>query len=82
MRLGTTNNNEDRDDIREFVDWILMIRDGNRDEDDEGEIDIPKNLLNPLLSLVDFACPNLLQNINQSKYFQERAIKTENKMQS
>ncbi|KAH1260375.1 hypothetical protein GmHk_02G003518 [Glycine max] len=79
---GTTNNNEDGDDIREFVDWILMIRDGNRDEDDEGEIDIPKNLLNPLLSLVDFACPNLLQNINQSKYFQERAIKTENKMQS
>jgi ATP-dependent DNA helicase PIF1 len=81
MRLGASSNSSNRDEIIEFVDWVLSIGDGNSssDESAEIEIDIPKELLiqdceDPIQALIDFAYPNLLQNTNTSHYFQERGI--------
>nr|GEX35173.1 replication protein A 70 kDa DNA-binding subunit B [Tanacetum cinerariifolium] len=58
-----------------------MFRDGELGEANNGEVSIhvPKELLidavyDPVTSIIDFTYPNLLNNINNSSYFQEKAI--------
>ncbi|XP_020972585.1 uncharacterized protein LOC107627278 [Arachis ipaensis] len=72
---------KDEGEIKRFTNWILNV--GNRNigsvVGDESEIKIPDDLLitttdDPLFHLVDFAYPNLLQNMSDYKYFQSRAI--------
>ncbi|GJY34350.1 hypothetical protein Tco_0418819 [Tanacetum coccineum] len=58
-----------------------QIGDGELGEANDGEvsIDVPEELLidavdDPVTSIIDFTYPNLLNNINDSSYFQEKAI--------
>lgn len=71
----------ERDGIKQFADWFLKVVDGNSNPNEYGEsdIDIPKDLLimdttNPLQSLIVFAYPQLLTNMNTNNLFEERAI--------
>lgn len=71
MRLSSSNVNADREEIEKFADWILEVGDG--------DITIPDDFLildavNPLQSLVDFAYPSLLTNMNNEHFFKERSI--------
>nr|GEU47034.1 ATP-dependent DNA helicase PIF1-like [Tanacetum cinerariifolium] len=68
-------------EIRDFAEWILKVRDRELGEANDGEvsIDVPKELLidavdDPVTSIIDFTYPNLLNNINNPSYFQEKAI--------
>ncbi|CAJ2641244.1 unnamed protein product [Trifolium pratense] len=81
MRLARSNDNSNTDSIRLFGEWLLSIGDGDSKSDECGEydIDIPDDLLikdcaNPLQELVDFAYPQLQQNISTKHYFEERGI--------
>ena len=81
MRLTVGSRPEDVDEIKEFADWILKVGDGDIGGPHDGEvsIDIPEDILiretdDPVQSLIDFTYPNLLQNIHDPSYFQEKAI--------
>ncbi|XP_045821940.1 uncharacterized protein LOC123914810 [Trifolium pratense] len=81
MRLlaGCTNSEIDR--RRHFSEWILGIGDGSiGNADDECiTVQIPKDLLiddfdDPLANIVKSTYPNLLDNMNNSSFFRDRAI--------
>ena len=81
MRLGTTSSHQQMEEIKQFGDWILGIGNGiyNSNEMGESKGEIPEDLLisaseNALLSLVESTYPNLIQNVNNFNYFEERAI--------
>ncbi|XP_004501122.1 uncharacterized protein, partial [Cicer arietinum] len=81
MRLTSAEPNAYTNDIKDFADWMLDIGNGKHDSNELGEsiINIPEDLLvtnsqNPLLSLFELTYPLLLQNINNLKYYEERAI--------
>jgi len=81
MRLGTSNHNADQKDIKLFADWILKIGDGDLNTDENGAYDVenPNDLLilqqkDPLKGLVEFAYPDLINNMNFPEYFHERGI--------
>nr|GEX94536.1 hypothetical protein [Tanacetum cinerariifolium] len=64
-----------------FGEWILKFGDGELGEANDGEvsIDVLEELLidvvdDPVTSIIDFTYPNLLNNINNPSYFQEKAI--------
>lgn len=73
---GLKNINENADELKEFADWIRRIGHGDSEKSD---LQIPQDLLiqdsaNPLLDLVNFAYPNLKQNMKDFRYFGERTI--------
>ncbi|XP_015966711.1 uncharacterized protein LOC107490440 [Arachis duranensis] len=81
MRLLISSSDQDEGEMKRFANWILDIGNGNIDSvvGDESEVEILDDLLittadNPLSHLVDFAYPNLLQNMSDYRYFQSRAI--------
>ncbi|GJU62460.1 ATP-dependent DNA helicase PIF1-like protein [Tanacetum coccineum] len=81
MRLTVGASPEDVCEIRDFAEWILKVGDGELGEANDGEvsIDVPEELLidavdDPVTSIIDFTYPNLLDNINDPSYFQEKAI--------
>lgn len=81
MRLTTIASNEDAEEIEQFANWMLEIGDGKHKSNELGEtiIDIPEDLLikdgeNPILSLVDVTYPHIVENMNNLKFFEERAI--------
>lgn len=81
MRLGGSNIESERQEIKQFADWILNIGDGDPSANELGEypIEIPPDLLiddhiKPLESLIEFTYPNILNNIHSDHYFEERAI--------
>lgn len=70
-------SNQNPDDIKVFADWIIQI--GDRDINGKTKIYIHEDLLiseceSPLLSLVEFTYPNILQNVNTPTFFEERTI--------
>ncbi|GKE29066.1 ATP-dependent DNA helicase PIF1-like protein [Tanacetum coccineum] len=72
---------KDVTEIREFAEWILKVRDGELGEanDREVDIDVPEEILideadDRVSSIIDFAYPSILDNINGSSYFKEKAI--------
>ena len=72
---------QDEGEMKIFANWILDVGNGNIGSvvGDESEVEIPNDLLitttdDPLSHLVDFAYPNLLQNMSDYRYFQSRAI--------
>ncbi|XP_057744973.1 uncharacterized protein LOC130962826 [Arachis stenosperma] len=76
MRLLMSSSNQDEGEMKRFANWILDV--GNRNigfvVGVELEIEIPDDLLitttdDPLSHLVDFAYPNLLQNMSDYRYF-------------
>nr|GEX51353.1 ATP-dependent DNA helicase PIF1-like [Tanacetum cinerariifolium] len=70
----------------EALDWTLRdvlrrTRDGELGEANDGHvsIDVPEEILidavdDPVTSIINFTYPNLLNNINNPSYFQEKAI--------
>ncbi|XP_020999383.1 uncharacterized protein LOC107488023 [Arachis duranensis] len=81
MRLLMSSSDQDEGEMKIFANWILDVGNGNIGSvvGDELEVKISDDLLitttdDPLSHLVDFAYPNLLQNISDYRYFQSRAI--------
>ncbi|XP_071705205.1 uncharacterized protein [Rutidosis leptorrhynchoides] len=81
MRLQSGSNPEEIAEMKEFADWILDVGNGNvgGPNDGEAEISIPDELLikqgdDPIKSIVDSTYPNLIANLYEHTYFQERAI--------
>ncbi|GJS84948.1 ATP-dependent DNA helicase PIF1-like protein [Tanacetum coccineum] len=81
MRLRAGVGSSNTDDIKEFSDWILKVGDGRLGGPNDGEamIDIPNDLLikdcaDPVGALVSFVYPSIISNLNNTTYFQERAI--------
>ncbi|XP_057740533.1 uncharacterized protein LOC130957706 [Arachis stenosperma] len=81
MRLLMSSSDQDEGEMKIFANWILDVGNGNIGSvvGDESKVEIPDDLLitttdDPLSHLVDFAYPNLLQNMSDYKYFQSRAI--------
>nr|GEV51191.1 ATP-dependent DNA helicase PIF1-like [Tanacetum cinerariifolium] len=67
--------------VGSLQEWILKVGDEELGEanDEEVSIDVPKELLidavdDPVTFIIDFTYPNLLNNINNLSYFQEKAI--------
>lgn len=82
MRISTAKIDQSTKEIKEFVDWILKIGDGDINSEKSGDdiIDIPNDLFicdtaEPLMSLVDFVYPKILENIITEHFFKERAIR-------
>ncbi|XP_061375918.1 ATP-dependent DNA helicase RRM3-like [Gastrolobium bilobum] len=83
MRLNSGSSAHNLEEIKEFSEWLLKVGDGNLGDDVDGEsiITIPDELLireseDPLLDMVNFVYPNLLDNILDQTFFKERAILT------
>ncbi|XP_012858302.1 PREDICTED: uncharacterized protein LOC105977534 [Erythranthe guttata] len=79
MRLSSTSSN--CEELKNFSDWVLSIGDGTNGDDNDGvmDIEIPDDLLiqssgNHLASIAEETYPNLLANIMDSEYLQQRAI--------
>jgi len=81
MRLLTGSTNSDIEETKNFSEWILGIGDGTIGVPNDLDItlQIPQDLLiksfgDPLLAIVQSTYPNLLHNINDPSFFQDRAI--------
>jgi len=81
MRLTSHESVESVVDIKEFVDWILKIGDGNMNLNEmvEGIIEIPQHLLiehndSRLLNLAEFVYPRFLHNMSNANFFHDGAI--------
>jgi ATP-dependent DNA helicase PIF1 len=81
MRLLSGCTDYEVEERRRFSEWILGVGDGSiGDADDDCiKIQIPPDLLihafpDPLAAIVDSTYPNLLQNMDDPSYFQERAV--------
>ncbi|XP_057730151.1 uncharacterized protein LOC130945457 [Arachis stenosperma] len=81
IRLLMSSLDQDEGEMKRFANWILDVGNGNIGSvvGDESEVEIPNDLLitatdDPLSHFVDFAYPNLLQNMSDYRYFQSRAI--------
>ena len=68
-------------ETKKFGEWILDIGDGKigTDENGKAEFEIPEDLLilnsdDGLSDLVNFSYPDLLLNMSNFNYFEERAI--------
>ncbi|XP_012841939.1 PREDICTED: uncharacterized protein LOC105962187 [Erythranthe guttata] len=81
MRLQSSSNPSEVEEVKEFANWILSIGNGEAGEQNDGEasVEIPEDMLipdseDPLLELLQFVYPNLLSNISNPDYFQGRAV--------
>nr|GEV73004.1 60S ribosomal protein L19-1 [Tanacetum cinerariifolium] len=81
MRLIVGCRPEDVNEIKDFAEWILKLRDGNLGDTNDGEakIDIPDEMLindssDLVGSIIDFTYPNMLDNLDDNIYFTEKAI--------
>nr|XP_043625598.1 ATP-dependent DNA helicase PIF1-like [Erigeron canadensis] len=81
MRLETDTNNQDKDDIKKFADWILTFGEGTAGGNNDGatEIEIPKELLikskqNHVESIVSAYFPSIAEHLNDKGYFEDKAI--------
>ncbi|XP_012828012.1 PREDICTED: uncharacterized protein LOC105949272 [Erythranthe guttata] len=81
MRLQSSSNPSEVEEVKEFADWILSIGNGEAGEQNDGEasVEIPEDMLipdseDPLLELLQFVYPDLLSNISNPDYFQGRAV--------
>jgi hypothetical protein len=81
MRLQFPTNGHEDDSLRLFAKWILDVGDGKLGIDHDGEsvIEIPddiclKNSCDHVGDIVESTYPNLLSNMKESSFFQDRAI--------
>ncbi|XP_024964297.1 uncharacterized protein LOC112504578 [Cynara cardunculus var. scolymus] len=81
MRLTANSESSEIEQTRDFAKWILDLGEGKVGGDNDGEaiIEILYDLLitdciDPISALIEFVYPSILENINNSAYFQERAI--------
>ncbi|XP_071739059.1 uncharacterized protein [Rutidosis leptorrhynchoides] len=81
MRLQSRCNTEEVAEMKAFANWILDVGNGTVGGENDGEVEIiiPNEFLikqtdDPITSIVDSTYPNLINNLYESAYFQERAI--------
>jgi ATP-dependent DNA helicase PIF1 len=81
MRLQFSDDIEENKSVREFAKWILDIGDGKLGDSDDGEsvIEIPEDLRvkssgNHIVDIIDAIYPDLMQNMGDYNFFQDRAI--------
>ncbi|XP_052623734.1 uncharacterized protein LOC128129080 [Lactuca sativa] len=81
MRLTVGRDQSAVEKIRDFAERLLDIGEGKLGGQNDGEtvIDIPDDILisdsnDPIGSLIEFVYPSILDNYNNTSYFQERAI--------
>ncbi|GJX53050.1 ATP-dependent DNA helicase PIF1-like protein [Tanacetum coccineum] len=81
MRLGTEKTDLEKKEIEDFANWILNIGNGNIDSKNEGESTVvfQDEMLIPesddyVGSIIDQTYPQLVQNLWNPTFFQERAI--------
>ncbi|KAF7807800.1 ATP-dependent DNA helicase PIF1-like [Senna tora] len=81
MRLLNDSSAQDLDELRSFSQWILDVGNGTVGGDNDGnqEIEIPDDLLikeaaDPIKEIVNTTYPSFLDNLDNIKYFQDRAI--------
>ncbi|XP_023751561.2 uncharacterized protein LOC111899896 [Lactuca sativa] len=81
MRLTVGRDQSVVEKIRDFAEWLLDIGEGKLGGQNDGEtvIDISDDILisdpnDPIGSLIEFVYPSILDNYNNTSYFQERAI--------
>ena len=81
MRLQSTTNEEDKQRVKHFSEWLLKLGEGKLGHSCDGysDIELPENILikesqNPLHSIVQVTYPNLLNHLMDSKYFTKRVI--------
>jgi ATP-dependent DNA helicase PIF1 len=81
MRLLSGSADADIEERKNFSDWILGVGDGSIGDFNDGDItvQIPDDLLihsfgDPLSAIVKSTYPNLLQNMTNPSFFQDRAI--------
>ena len=77
MQTGGTPH----ESIKEFVDWLLHVRDGQIGDDNDGEIDfkLPDDILihdatDPITAMVISTYHSLIDHIGDGLYFQDRSI--------
>ncbi|XP_076940700.1 uncharacterized protein LOC143609981 [Bidens hawaiensis] len=81
MRLTVGSQMSNTLEIKQFVDWLLDIGEGNLRGPNDGEATISiledlliKDSLDPMSDLIDFVYPSMLDRFNNLTYFQERAL--------
>ncbi|KAK7282459.1 hypothetical protein RIF29_11258 [Crotalaria pallida] len=81
MRLQMSDDPIQREELREFAEWMLKVGDGvlGLPNDGEAEIEIPDELLlddfdNPLEAIFDVAFPDIFSNFGYAAYLKDRAI--------
>ncbi|XP_054795045.1 uncharacterized protein LOC129300500 [Prosopis cineraria] len=81
MRLTSSSSSSDREKIEKFSQWLLDIGDGRVGESNDGivDIEIPSEILitsykDPLAAIVSSTYPDLLDNLSNTAYFNDRAI--------
>ncbi|XP_071695626.1 uncharacterized protein [Rutidosis leptorrhynchoides] len=81
MRLQSGCNKEEVADMKAFANWILDVGNGTVGGQNDGEVEItiPDEFLikqtgEPIKSIVDSTYPDLINNLYEHAYFQERAI--------
>jgi ATP-dependent DNA helicase PIF1 len=81
MRLSGDGTSDSAKEIKDFAKWILKIGNGDMvaDEDGQSIMDIPEELCippcdNPLQALVDFVYPGIVNNIDNQRIFEDKAI--------
>ncbi|GJY75445.1 ATP-dependent DNA helicase PIF1-like protein [Tanacetum coccineum] len=81
MRLREGFDKSNIEEIKEFGDWILKMGNGRLGGPNDGEatVDILDDIIisdnvDPIASLIEFINPSLLDNLQDTTFFQERAI--------
>ena len=81
MRLEAGKDDNERKEIQDFADWILSIGDGTIGGRNDGEatVEFEDDLLIPdsndhIQSIIEATYPELLKNLYNPSYFQDRAI--------
>ncbi|XP_071718300.1 uncharacterized protein [Rutidosis leptorrhynchoides] len=74
-------NRKSLEDIRNFVDWLLNIGDGNLNptDDEISKIEMPADVLvndveDPIGSIIAPIYPQFLENLGNPTYYQQRPI--------
>ncbi|CAJ2661810.1 unnamed protein product [Trifolium pratense] len=81
MRLQVSSDIEENKSIEDFAKWILNVGDGKLGHSEDGEtvIEIPDDICvkyskNHVADIVDLLYPNLIAELSNVNFFQDRAI--------
>ena len=79
MRLTVGSCPEDVSEISEFAEWILNVGELGGPNEEEVSIDVPEEILidatdDPIASIIHFTYPNILDNMHDPAYLQEKVI--------
>ncbi|KAG5589970.1 hypothetical protein H5410_040484 [Solanum commersonii] len=81
MRLQSNANDTHLEELRDFSNWILKVRDGSIGSSIDGidKVLIPNDLLineytDPIATIVESTYPDFITNCNDIEYLQQRAI--------